>query len=114
MTESRREEQSPASIILQRIRDEEVFRGSDPKEIRFRIARSGSQSRSFALFRSDASIMHFVSPGSLGNQSEANARFLLSKITKLLLEHEDQAVKSSALKVDSHLHNLVRQEPAFF
>jgi hypothetical protein len=69
---------------------------------------------SLTLFRPDARILHFVSRGFLGNQSEENARLLLGEITGSLQKHEAQAAEFSQLRVDSPLYNLARREPNVF
>lgn len=69
---------------------------------------------SFALFRSDARILHFVSGGFLGNQSRGNARFLVREIIRSLDKREAQAVEFSQLRVDSPLYDLAKREPNVF
>jgi len=69
---------------------------------------------SFAIFRSDARILHFVGGGFLGNQSQGNARFLVCEIIRSLHKHEAQAVEFSQLRVDSPLYKMARREPNVF
>jgi hypothetical protein len=80
-----------------------LYQGSVP----FRVG-------SFDLFRSDARILRFVNRGFLGNQSRANARFLVSEILRSLRKREAQAVEFSQLEADSPLYDLARREPGVF
>jgi Acetyltransferase (GNAT) domain len=69
---------------------------------------------SFALFRSDARILHFVAGGFLGNQSRGNARFLVGEIIRSMHNRGAHAVEFSQLKVDSPIYDLAKRQPNVF